>query len=370
MSQLGLLGQVLASRRRARTVTGMNPEAGWYDDPINHGMLRYWDGLGWTDQTQERPAIGSRGDSYEGTPQASGFGWAPAETNHDSEESYGSFTDPYAEPDRGSLLGSSMGAPADSWTHARPHGSDAKVDIHPVDPDGEVAGVIPPWGFPQEGYLPSHSLSTAGVPQSGDIIGARTRGKKSRRPSRKLTAILVGFAFLFVGAGLFPDSPNTRPVIDTSPATGITIPDSGQLEAETGSDGTDLSTDVPADGTDEGFPVEQGAADSETGSLVGVEVGAETSDAVTGSVSAVEFAGSSWIVNTLTLGWAPPEDDSAKSYSVRIRWSGGEKTISSEKTGITVKGVRKKGCTITITAIAASGRKTSSPSFACGKDIG
>ncbi len=35
----------------------MSAAPGWYDDPSKLGWLRYWDGLGWTEQTQLRPLV-------------------------------------------------------------------------------------------------------------------------------------------------------------------------------------------------------------------------------------------------------------------------------------------------------------------------
>jgi hypothetical protein len=35
---------------------GAAPAAGWYSDPVEAGLVRWWDGASWTAHCQERPA--------------------------------------------------------------------------------------------------------------------------------------------------------------------------------------------------------------------------------------------------------------------------------------------------------------------------
>ncbi|MBP7973261.1 MAG: DUF2510 domain-containing protein, partial [Candidatus Nanopelagicales bacterium] len=36
-----------------------SPVAGWYADPQDGSMVRWWDGVGWTDHTQSHPGAHS-----------------------------------------------------------------------------------------------------------------------------------------------------------------------------------------------------------------------------------------------------------------------------------------------------------------------
>ncbi len=44
------------------------PVAGWYPDPVSDELLRWWDGAGWQEQTQPRPAVEERAAAHVGEP--------------------------------------------------------------------------------------------------------------------------------------------------------------------------------------------------------------------------------------------------------------------------------------------------------------
>jgi hypothetical protein len=51
------------------------PAAGWYQDPVDQALLRYWDGSAWTDQSQPRPLSPSDPATTEAPPA-----WPPPTT--------------------------------------------------------------------------------------------------------------------------------------------------------------------------------------------------------------------------------------------------------------------------------------------------
>jgi len=42
--------------------------AGWYDDPADRRLVRWWNGIAWTEHTAEKPGTGAEGADASPSP--------------------------------------------------------------------------------------------------------------------------------------------------------------------------------------------------------------------------------------------------------------------------------------------------------------
>lgn len=109
-------------------------EAGWYEDPQDANLLRYWDGVTWTEHTspRQKPGLdqastGSAGDPYAAGPQQQGQ--APQYP-------------PYGAPS--GQQGGHYGQQQTGWGQPMPGGGYTSTVAGPTTPDGQpIAG----WGM-------------------------------------------------------------------------------------------------------------------------------------------------------------------------------------------------------------------------------
>lgn len=163
-------------------------EAGWYDDPQDANLLRYWDGVSWTEHTspKQKPGLdqagagqygapGQQGSGHQGYGQApgqqgygqapgqQGYGQAPGQQGDQAYGQQGQGQQPYgasgASPDQGAQYPTygapQYGAPQDQqgyqygqqqggWGAPMPGGGYTGTVTGPTTPDGQpLAG----WGL-------------------------------------------------------------------------------------------------------------------------------------------------------------------------------------------------------------------------------
>lgn len=97
----------------------MTPQAGWYDDPHDETLLRYWDGVEWTRHTAPRRKAGLdrvREDAVDGTTQ--GRTGPAGAAGQPGGQGWGAARD-------------------DGWNGAAPWGRQEPVDTRRVTPDGQ-----------------------------------------------------------------------------------------------------------------------------------------------------------------------------------------------------------------------------------------
>ncbi len=134
-------------------------EAGWYDDPQDANLLRYWDGVTWTEHTspKQKPGLDQAGaGQYGGGPGAAdqgqqgygqqGYG-APGQQGY-GQQGYGQQPGPYGAqgqygaPQQGQQT-DPYGQQQGGWGQPMPGGGSAAWSSGPSTPDGQpLAG----WG--------------------------------------------------------------------------------------------------------------------------------------------------------------------------------------------------------------------------------
>ncbi|MCE0486586.1 RDD family protein [Ornithinimicrobium sediminis] len=129
----------------------MSQQPGWYDDPQDNALLRYWDGVQWTQHTSPRvrPDLDQAGQSG-GYPQGSagqtsaGQGGRPSGQQGYGQQPYGQQgygQQPYGQQGYGQQGNQQWGAQQGGWNQPMP--GYAGMQEGPVTPDGQrLAG----WG--------------------------------------------------------------------------------------------------------------------------------------------------------------------------------------------------------------------------------
>lgn len=136
-------------------------EAGWYDDPQDANLLRYWDGVTWTEHTspRQKPGLEQAGQAAQygapGSPQGQqGYGQPGyGQQGHDQQgQGYGQQGQAPQYPTYGSPQ---YGAPQDQqgyqygqqqggWGQPMPGGGYTGTATGPTTPDGQALGG---WGM-------------------------------------------------------------------------------------------------------------------------------------------------------------------------------------------------------------------------------